>query len=558
MRNLRGRVSLLGSLLLPAIATAQGYVALEIDGVAGVDYVGGQAVAAAGDVDGDGVTDVIVGAPSVLQGQAKIFSGATGAQLQVFTGNALNDLFGWAVGGTGDLDGDGNDDVIVGAIHASPGGVSVAGQATVYSGATGAVLWTRNGALAGDFLGWSFARLGDVDSDGVDDTAVGVQLGDNGAAYDAGRVEVLSGATGLPILVLTGAAIADHFGASIALAGDVSGDGIPDLLVGAPEANPGGLADAGTATLYSLANGSVLLQFSGAAAGDHLGTSVAGVGDLDADGVPDLLLGAPQSTVAATGYARAYSGATAGLLFTVGGVGVFEDFGASVCGVGDLNGDVVPDFLVGAPDAGPGVGGGRVRAVSGATGGILYDALGTVNDGALGTALAGLPDLDGDGVPDFVAGEPGIFQSAGLARVRSGANGAPVFTFLGQYLGDQFGRAAASVGDVDGDGRDDLVVGAPNADAGGLADSGRATLHSSAGGGVLVTVDGPSESALLGGSVAGLGDMDGDGVPDFAVGSPGEAQATGSVRVVSSASGAILLNLSGIGPTDQFGSCVAG
>jgi FG-GAP repeat protein len=566
MLDLGRALSLLGLPVLAAAASGQGYPALEIDGGAGTSTVGGNSIAPAGDVNGDGVPDLIVGAPYTGDepGEARIYSGATGALLRLLTGNQVNDQFGFSVSGAGDLDGDGLDDVVVGAILASPGGSISAGQAIAFSGASGAVLWTRDGAVAGDFAGYSVARVGDLDGDGVEDPAVGVRLGNNGALFDSGRVEVISGASGGPILVVNGTAQSDTLGSSLAGPGDVDGDGVPDILAGASEADPGGLTNAGRVLLISGASGATLFEFLGTGAGDRLGFSVAGVGDTNGDGVPDLFAGAPESALAGNGYVRLFSGATGAVLFTVASPLTFEEFGTSVAGAGDLNGDGVPDLLVGAPNA-LGVPGfpsiteaGRVQVLSGVGGAPLFNILGTNINGALGTSVSGFADVTGDGTPEFLSGEPGGFGAPGAARIHSGTNGAAVFTVQGQDAGDQFGRAAAAVGDVDGDGREDLVLGAPNADPGFLPNSGRATVHSGATGAVLLTVNGPSSSAALGTSVAGLGDVDGDGVPDFAVGSPGEFLGSGRVRVVSTATGATLLLLAGSAFGDAFGISVAG
>src|SRR5262245_15844627 len=200
MRRFRGTLLPFVPLLLAGPAAGQGYLALELDGAAGATFVGGNSVAAAGDVDGDGVPDVIVGAPSAFDGfgRARVYSGATGATLRTFASSVQNDQFGFSVAGVGDLDGDGIGDVIVGILQSSAGGVTAAGRATVFSGATGLPLWSRDGTQPFDFLGSAVARVGDLDGDGVEDPAVGVIYGDNGPAFDAGRVEVLSGATGAP------------------------------------------------------------------------------------------------------------------------------------------------------------------------------------------------------------------------------------------------------------------------------------------------------------------------------------------------------------------------
>ncbi|HKB15447.1 MAG TPA: integrin alpha, partial [Planctomycetota bacterium] len=269
MRRFWSTLLPIGPLLLAGAASGQGYVALELDGAAGATFVGGNSVAPAGDVDGDGVPDVIVGAPSAFDGfgRARIYSGATGATLRTFASSVQNDQFGFSVAGVGDLDGDGMGDVIVGILQSSAGGVTAAGRATAFSGATGLPLWSRDGTQPFDFLGSAVARVGDLDGDGVEDPAVGVIYGDNGSAFDAGRVEVLSGATGAPILLVVGSGVAEYLGASLAGPGDVSGDGIPDLLAGVRGADPAGSTNAGAVRLLSGADGTILYQFPGAGPG---------------------------------------------------------------------------------------------------------------------------------------------------------------------------------------------------------------------------------------------------------------------------------------------------
>ncbi|MDA0668050.1 MAG: hypothetical protein O3A50_09780, partial [Planctomycetota bacterium] len=168
-----------------------------------------------------------------------------------FDGQASYDLLGFSVSGAGDVDGDGFDDLIVGALWADPGGLTEAGSAFVYSGATGSLIWQFDGQASADQLGRSVSGAGDVDGDGFDDVIVGAHGADPGGLSDAGSAFVYSGATGSLIWQFDGQASSDILGISVSGAGDVDGDGFDDVIVGAPSADPGGVSSAGSAYVYS-------------------------------------------------------------------------------------------------------------------------------------------------------------------------------------------------------------------------------------------------------------------------------------------------------------------
>ncbi|MFA6548848.1 MAG: integrin alpha, partial [Candidatus Margulisiibacteriota bacterium] len=159
---------------------------------------------------------------------------------------------GCSVSTAGDVNGDSRSDFIVGAYFADPGGLSAAGTAYVYSGATGTVLYTLNGAAAGDNFGASVSTAGDVNGDGKSDFIVGADLTDPaGVGTNAGTAYVYSGATGTLLYSRNGAAAGDNFGHSVSTAGDVNGDGKSDFIVGAYFAIPVGVgAEAGSAYVY--------------------------------------------------------------------------------------------------------------------------------------------------------------------------------------------------------------------------------------------------------------------------------------------------------------------
>jgi len=248
-------------------------------------------------VNGDGNPDFIAGAPfdsaggSLYAGSAYVYSGPTGALIYRKAG--AGNFFGNSVAGAGDANGDGKTDFIVGAPFPDTLGSDASGGAYLYSGADGSLLYQKNGAADGENFGSSVAVAGDVDGDGKAEFIVGASLAAPGGALDAGSAFVYSGATGSLLYQKDGAADGDNLGAAVATAGDVTGDGRADFIVGATYADPGGRTDAGSAYIYSGIDGSLLHQKNGLADGDNLGFSVATAGEVTGDGKSDFIIAAP-------------------------------------------------------------------------------------------------------------------------------------------------------------------------------------------------------------------------------------------------------------------------
>ncbi|HEX5010646.1 MAG TPA: integrin alpha [Planctomycetota bacterium] len=303
-----------------------------------------------GDVDGDGLLDVLGGAyqGDSGAGYVRAYSGATGAILHTWLGTEFIGQFGVSVCGPGDLDGDGRGEIVVGARRMDSSGGLDAGRTFVYRGGTWGVLYVWDGDSPHDEFGHDTADAGDLDGDGAEEIAVAAWLDDLGGT-DAGSVRLLAGATGVAVRTLVGEAPGDAFGWSVAGCGDLDGDGVPDQVVGAPQADPAGDLS-GRAYVVSGANGAFLFTFDGLAPADAFGYSVAGAGDVDVDGVPDLVVGAYRSDPAGpgSGSARLLSGADGHELATLAGAAPGDQFGKGVDGAGDSNGDGVDDVLVGA------------------------------------------------------------------------------------------------------------------------------------------------------------------------------------------------------------------
>jgi FG-GAP repeat/FG-GAP-like repeat len=316
----------------------------------------------------------------------------------------------------------------------------------------------------------------------------------------------------------------DSFGADMAIADDLDGDGVADLWIGAPKTDFGA-PNAGSAYAISGATGAQIFRVDGSVQGELFGTSVDSIGDLNSDGVGDLLVGAPfnPGTVNFSGAVFVFSGVDGAQLLYIAGTDPFGLLGISVAGAGDVDGDGIPDIIAGAPvEDSNGTDSGSVYVFSGANGTIAAHRFGDSADDEMGSSVCALGDLDGDGRAEYAGGAPrddNTGTDSGSIRVWSSATGLPLFSADGNSAGDAFGSSMANVGDLNGDGKHDLVVGAPYDDLGGV-DAGTARGVSGNMGATLFTgVGAPGD--LVGDAVAAAGDVTGDGTPDFLVGGRG-------------------------------------
>ena len=424
------------------------------------------------------------------------------------------------------------------------------------SGTTGASLASAAwiGAAAGDGAGGAVAGLGDADGDGVGDALIGGSADDTSGA-DAGAAWFVAGpvagTSALPTSIgFWGEAAGDSAGSAVAGPGDVDGDGLADALVGAPGADLTG-ADSGAVYLLlggvsaSRSLGDADARLRGTSAGDRAGASVAGVGDVDADGFADVLVGAPGEGTGGVAAGAAYlmAGPFAGDfdLYNadtwLGGEAAGDEAGSGVAGAGDVDGDGTPDLLVAAPGADGGAG--AVYLVLGPAWGEvdLADADARLageaaGDGA-GSALAGAGDTDGDGYGDVLVGAAEAGSGAGAAYLARG----PVLGDLSLATadvrllgagGDDGLGSAVSAADLDGDGRADVAVGAAaestGAAAGGSVWAFYGPLDGALGlGGAGAQWYGDAAEARFGSAIAGIPDADGNGYADILVGAPGWA-----------------------------------
>lgn len=358
------------------------------------------------------------------------------------------------------------------------------------------------------------------------------------------------------LIVIDGAGDHDQLGYAVAGAGDVDMDGVDDVIVGEPFSDSNGY-NSGSARVISGATGSVLHTFHGDSSRDNFGLSVSGAGDVNADGYADLIVGAPWDHGAfdGTGSAYVYSGATGSLLYAWQGAGLRENFGQSVSDAGDVNADGFDDVIVGAYNDGTGGGGaGRAIVFSGRDGAGLFTVYGTAIGDRMGTSVSDFGDVDGDGFDDVLVGAPQPFVDPGYVVVVSGRTGQSLRTLSGLTYNDHFGYSVSGLGDVDGDSRPDLVIGAFG------SGSGTASLFSGATGAVIHVLD--SGGALdFGLSVSGAGDVNGDGIDDAIVGArladtPNGLQ-TGSAHAFSGATGQPLFVVTGMAQGDHLGRAVA-
>lgn len=373
-------------------------------------------------------------------------------------------------------------------------------------------------------FGKVMANAGDVDADGTPDYIIGAPENTPNGIDRAGSAFVYSGATGALLYQVDGTETLEAYATTVDGAGDVNGDGFDDFLVGSPGFRHPGFAPLGAVFVFSGQDGSLLIRHEGLGGIRFFGNAAAGIGDINGDGLNDILVGSEDSgTVGMNQHGRVYvfSGATSTVLMEIDGVRQFQRFGRSLSGVGDLDADGVPDFLVGTmKDVNFS---GEALAYSGATGLQLYAYDGIASGDDFGNALSGAGDVNADGHADFLIGSPntdfGGLNGRGSAYLYSGIDGSLLRRMDGTTSLDQFGAAVSAAGDVDGDGKDDYLVGAPFAEVLGNGRPGCAYVYSGATGDQLLLLEGRNTSDAMGESVLGLGDIDGDHIPDVAAGS---------------------------------------
>jgi hypothetical protein len=518
----------------------------------------GASVASAGDVNGDGYSDVIVGAPNFDNGQSNegrtfvYLSSASGlGPMPAWTAecNQAGASFGASVESAGDVNGDGYSDVVVGAPDFD-NGQSNEGRAFVYLGSASGLgllpAWTAESNQALAYFGVSAAGAGDVNGDGYSDVVVGAHYFDSGLT-DEGRVFLyLGSSSGLsPTAAWTAGSNqggpGPEFGLSVASAGDVNGDGYADVLVGA-RLFDNGERDEGRVFLY-LGNASGLgLTPSWTGESNQMnaefGATAAGAGDVNGDGYSDVVVGAPNFDNGQTDEGRVflYLGNTSGLSpmpsWTAENNEATSRSPSSGAGAGDVNGDGYSDVVVGSSIAG-GNFGGRAELYLGRASGLSPSPAWTTSNGNQGGALFGVSvasagDTNGDGYSDVVVGADGFDsvaaeEGAAFLYVGTATGLTPAFPWSAEsnQADGSFGLSVANAGDVNGDGYSDVVVGAPGFDN-GETDEGRAFLYLGSSNGLSPTPSWSAESnqasANFGWSVASAGDVNGDGYSDVVVG----------------------------------------
>ncbi|MCA9919422.1 MAG: FG-GAP repeat protein, partial [Anaerolineales bacterium] len=515
----------------------------------------GSAVATLGDVNGDTYDDIIVGAYYYANGEwsegtVRVYYGSSSGLSTTANwyaeGNEMGGNFGIAVAGAGDVNGDGYDDALIGADE-----FDGEGNAFCYFGSANGLSalanWTAEGEQQSTFLGWSVDTAGDVNGDGYDDIVIGGTDFDTGLT-DAGRVYVYHGsATGLSLTsdwYADGSQSYAYFGLSVSTAGDVNGDGYDDIIIGSEEEN-GQSGEGRVTAFYGSASGlgsSAAWTAEGNKSGAYLGDALSEAGDIDGDGYDDIIIGAQfyDNGQNNEGKVAVYYGSSSGLETTVGWQMESNQgaayLGVSVSAAGDVNGDGYDDVIIGEDgyDHGQESEGGAFLFYGSASGlsGSTPDWSGESNQAyaGYGHSVSSAGDVNNDGYADVIVGAPWYTNGQseeGKAYVytgsASGLSASAVWTTESNHAYAELGDTVSDAGDVNGDTYDDVLVGAPEYDNGETGE-GLVELYHSSAGGLSATADwsmeGDQAGAQLGLSIAPAGDVNGDGFADILIASP--------------------------------------
>lgn len=468
------------------------------------DDQSGFSVSNVGDVNGDGIDDIIIGArwadPNALNfsGESYVIFGSSagfpisfdlstlnGTNGFVLNGIALNDQSGWSVSSAGDVNGDGIGDILIGAPAAIGYGFSVpAGESYVVFGSNvgfaasfdlssldGTNGFIIGGLLDADSFGAAVSSAGDINGDGFDDIIIGAYSADPSAKDGAGESYVIFGSDagflgftpdldfnqyldpsaldGSNGFTISGIDPVDISGYSVSAAGDVNGDGIDDVIIGAPEGDPNGNASAGESyvifgsTIAFTANfdlttldGSNGFIINGVEAGDVTGFSVSAAGDVNGDGIDDIIIGEPGGT------------GTSNESYVVFGSDVGFNATLDLSSLDGSNGFVMHGITAGDRS------------------GYQVSAAGDVNGDGFADILIGAPATDTDTGESYVIF--GTDQGFAASFTMSSLDGTNGFILRGTSTGDKSGITVSAAGDLNNDGFDDILIGAPFADPGGV------------------------------------------------------------------------------------------
>lgn len=577
-----------------------------------------------GDFNGDGYGDIVIGAKNysngtVIGGGAFVWYGssaanafgaddtAPGADWYAHV-NQSGANFGNMVSGAGDVNGDGYGDLLVGAyLYDGPatnsGGAFVwAGSASGLSGSSGSIansMWTATGNVANDYMGTSVCRAGDADGNGCGDIIVGVPgyestgLTDEGIALVwYGSVATDLGADGTILNAdwkIKGGITNEKIGVNVSLAGDVNGDGYSDVMIGSVYHN----IYYGMVSVYNGSKTGLSTTASWSTIGTQqnaeFGAVMSSAGDINGDGYSDIMLGASKFDNGHTdeGKVFLYYGSAGGLANTNSwayrGNQTNGQFGYCMSYAGDVNGDGYSDVIIASPYYDNGhTDEGKIWVYCGSANGLLSTAYFTAesdNAGAcFGISVDGAGDVDKNGYADIIVGAPfytGAMSQEGAVFVwygsstGFGASGTPLnadWTATANQPSARFGTSVASAGDVNKDGCSDVIIGAPLYDVSTFLNAGSAWIwFGSATGlgvsGIPSNADWHGENFLAGSqygyAVACAGDIRNDGFSDVIVGAPGYSNGQSSEGAVYQYNGSATMpsgTISWLGESNSAGA----
>jgi hypothetical protein len=532
----------------------------------------------AGDINGDGYDDIIVGAyyDSSQRGKVYVWYGSkTGLKPSTDAGSAdwstvgegSSDYFGFSVSGAGDVNGDGYDDVVIGAFNDN----SVTGKVYIWYGSAaglkastdaGFADWSIAGAATNNRFGYSVSGVGDINGDGYDDITVGAPYNNSysGSAYLwYGSSSGLSTGTDAndADLIFRGESSNNYFGHSVAGAGDINDDGYDDMIISAP------YYTSGTGRIYvwhgsqtGPNNGtdasSADWMVTGETISSWFGYTVASAGDLNADGYYDIITGAYNYN-GALGKAFVWYGSVNGLNpstdagdsdWSTLGENAQSSLGMGVSSAGDVNNDGYDDIVMGAYRENSFTGSayfcfgsstGLIDIATAAESAWLGRGEGTNDYYGRSVSLAG--DVNGDGYSEFIVNAYNDNTRTGKMFVYSYSNDIalsyePEMSKFGEAASNYFGYSTDSAGDVNGDGYDDIIVSAYGYS--GFLGKVYVWYGSSTGissGSADWTIIGEDTIHSYSTSIAGAGDINGDGFDDIIVGAYGYSSSSGRVYI---------------------------